>query len=75
MTSKYIGIVYEERTKEIRSVINPDYDEQLDFESHVTSPGEHLKMLRIDRGDLPETFGFSTCYYVTKIAEKILESL
>lgn len=73
MLSKYIGIVYEEKTKEIRSIINPDKDEQLDDPAFVTNPNETLKMLKIERNNLPQPMTLSQCAFISDyVKEKLL---
>ena len=51
-TSLYFGVVYDAFTKEILSVINPDYDSQLEDASWVASPDRCLAMLKILKSDL-----------------------
>lgn len=48
MDSKNIGIVIDKQTKNVVSIINPDYDEQLDDPAFVTSDRE-LRMIKIAR--------------------------
>lgn len=73
MLSKYIGIVYEEKTKEIRSIINPDKDEQLDDPAFVTNPNETLKMLKIERNNLPQPMTLLHCAFISDyVKEKLL---
>lgn len=49
--SEYIGLVLCEN--ELRQVISPDYDEQLNDPAWTTSSTEKLVMIKIPRTELP----------------------
>ena len=72
LSSKYIGIIYEENTKEIRIIFNPAYDYQLDDLSHIQSKEENRKLLKLPRGKLPKIM---TPFYIPKIVEMANEIL
>lgn len=46
--SEYIGVVIVKETKELRMVINPDYDEQLEESCWTISPDETF-MIKVPR--------------------------
>jgi hypothetical protein len=79
MPSSYIGVVYDRRHKEIKAVINPDHDAQLDDPSWVHSDelGVKLRMLKIHRvqegrGICPAVMSPADCHVAVLIAKERL---
>ena len=53
-TSENIGVVYEAMTKEIRFIIDPTTDDELDDPAWTTNETEMLALIRIPRGDVED---------------------
>lgn len=51
--SEYIGIVIDRKTKELRMVVNPSRDEQLEDKSWVTAPEDDRVMIKVSRTESP----------------------
>lgn len=72
MLSKYIAIIYEEKTKEIRSIINPTKDEELEDPNFLKNENEVLKMIKLERKNLPEKMSLSDCFNIYNVAEDLI---
>jgi hypothetical protein len=69
--SEFIGVIREATTGEIRAVINPDSDEQLDNPRLLllkAGTGEPLEMVKVPRGDY---MGAMTTAQLAELVSKI----
>lgn len=77
MMSEYIGLVISKDKKELIMVINPDYDEQLDFSCWTKTPEESF-MIKIHRKDSSlfnqKNMTASGVAYIQTYLDKFLES-
>lgn len=71
--SDYIGLVFCE--KELRQVVSPDYDAQLNDNAWITNTEEKLYMIRIPRKTLPYSGNFITADLVDYISKNTDELL
>ena len=77
--SEYLAIIYEKNSRQIRSIVNPDYDEQLEDKSWVTSDVEELAMLKIHKSKLNlnnnKAFSFADCAVIEEKVELYLKEM
>lgn len=75
--SEYIGMVFDLNSGELRLIIDPDYDYQLDDPAHVTCEGDNRLMVKVARNTLPDwvqKMGLPGCAYLHENAKTFLEA-
>jgi hypothetical protein len=73
LPSKYVGIVYNTKSKKVCKVINPTYDIEL-YDDCWTKNNEEETLIRIKRGDIPVHMNTNHCVTLIQKIEKQLES-
>jgi hypothetical protein len=69
--SQHIGVVYDCRSRKVLTMINPDWDGQLDDPCWLNGNPD-LRMMKIERGSMPSSFTFATFADVQQFAESAL---
>lgn len=69
--SQHIGVVYDCRTRKVMTMINPDWEGQLDDPCWIKDNPD-LRMMKIERGSMPGLFDLQNFADIQEFAEAVL---
>ena len=71
MRSRWIGVVYDTVSLTVRSVINPDVDQELNDPAHTLNNHPQLAMHRIPRGEYEDLVHHQVAHIIAYVEAKL----